>query len=70
MALGCLDPILPGLSGDQTAAGPGGGGRGEDGEFHVWRAGEERAEICAEGAGRRSNARSRHLLPAVHMHGV
>lgn len=69
-ALGCLDPILSSLSGDQTPAGPGGVGRGEDGEIGVWRAVDACAEIDTERAGRRRNARYWHLLPAVHMHGV
>lgn len=69
-ALGRLDPILPGLGGDQAAACPGGGGGGEDGKIGVWRAGETPAEVDAEGAGRRSNAGHRYLLLAVHMHGV
>ena len=70
LAPGRLDPVFPGLSGDQKASGPGGGGRGQAGQSGVWRPADARAKICGEGAGRRSGTRSWRLLPAVHMHGV
>ncbi len=69
-APGYLDPVLPPLGGDQTAAGPAGGGRGEDGESGVWLSVGSRSENVREGAGRRNTARYWHLLPAVHMHGI